>query len=1287
MTQNMTQNFYGAATQIINESTLNETRPDNVSNRLNADEENIHEAATQVVSYPASIIHKFIENSDGSDINGTVETFDNDIHEAPTQVANYPLASTSTLHNDKMEKQQDVNIHEMPTQVVNLPPELQLIQENDSSTQIDEDIHKPDNSTQLSKKSSSEIEINEIFAQVQRKPNISTVEETVIEETVMEESRTEKDVNEDSNDSLDFLTIHEPFESELLCNKEENLINDKSSNISDSEDIGAPRKRPLRKLSSSEEFSQPQNNKPICNSDSDTDIEVKHKNYNKYLSTNKTVDSGSDTEIEDILPGQYNEKSKVLNSDEETDIEDNKVHDALTQSQDIIKPKILTKKRVLDSDSETDVEDNKKNVASEQALDENSSDTEILNDTDCIPATQDAFADIFVYKDSKPSNVNSQNISSEESFKLGLTELMVESVEHKMDGVHEEDKSDNFENKMKGDVPETDKVDNFENKSEDDVLKENKRDTIVNADDTSNTKTGESSNGHLLDNEDDAYMIPTQKICTDVPEAKSNMHDEVGQKLNDADEDNCLYATEKSINDIYIMPTQKLNEEKIGDKDNIVPPTPQKYDSGKDTDEDFYMMPTQNLNENDNKPQFKTPQKKFNFRKKEVKLDTSLSSIFSKNQDDPYSTPTQNLNEEKDENNIYLLPTQKLNEKQVNDLYLQPTQDLHPSINVLEVSRDEDPYMAPTQEINIKEKNDINFTKEPSDAIEKSKEDLYMAETQPVSSNLTRKEANRIVLTKSVTNPYFEETQELGLSKNTENEKKNIIPQNSTNSEHEIQDMKSTEKNDVYLAATQPINSKITGEETNKVPHKKSVANLYLQETEDINFTTNFEASKIEKSEDPYMMPTQQINQDLAEESSSVNNIFRDSTPSGAAVNEISSAKKRQVNSDLHISSPKRMKKIRGAEVKILDQIDAFIKQPSPTINMVADQSETLSQIQKFVTETSMYSKMSKKGTLSKKRGPSCTTNNATITVIEEDRPETLTQIEAFIKTPLNTVMENNATVSKLQEKDDISNRIEEQPDKVFQKPAEKTIRPRKTKSSNQSVTHVSKEECEITDRLEADTNTSSDNSIGPSNSEQNMTKCDFGKSFALLEAKSTKTRKSQRLTNSAEIKVALCKNRRSMATTAVPESTTVIDDFKPATRKSRKKPTNINNNIIATTSDNTEGKRPKRKLEPAKKDTNLEVSESEKPSKVPKTYTSKKGRQKEETDTISELSSPSTSKLKTSFKTDSIKSSESGNFDDNSSNSSGSSLTTPRRGRRNAQNTPLSSEVGIKKKTFPRLF
>lgn len=43
-----------------------------------------------------------------------------------------------------------------------------------------------------------------------------------------------------------------------------------------------------------------------------------------------------------------------------------------------------------------------------------------LNDTDCIPATQDAFATVFSYKR------NDQNHSSEESFKLGLTELMVE---------------------------------------------------------------------------------------------------------------------------------------------------------------------------------------------------------------------------------------------------------------------------------------------------------------------------------------------------------------------------------------------------------------------------------------------------------------------------------------------------------------------------------------------------------------------------------------------------------------------------------------------------------------------------------------------------------------------------------------------------------------------------------------------------------------------------------------------------------------------------------------------
>ncbi|XP_018578133.1 uncharacterized protein LOC108916382, partial [Anoplophora glabripennis] len=1291
MTQNITQNFYEAGTQLmINESSLNKSGPDNKTHRFCSDsisDNDIHEVATQVVDYQLAStsatvpdepigkcqsdslengqlnkqrevdIHEMPTHVDDlpQELTKVEKRHEMDIHEMPTQVVDLPLElrklkeQEMDIHEmptqvidlprnlNSVEKCQEVNLHEMQTEVVNMPQGLELSEKSsDSCTQID-DIHNSEELIQSRAETNSDTEGNELF--VQKTSNMSTVEETVIEETVIDENHLEKDIEEESNESIDFLATQKPVSNEYIFNKEVNSANDNDSVFSDSQGIGIPRKRPLRKLSSSEDLSQPHENKIIYNSDSDTDIEkeIDIRINNQKLPIKEADLSGSDTEIEDDLPRQIKKHSKVLNSDSETDIEEHVSYkDISTQSQDIIKPKILNK-RLLDSDSETDIEDNKENdIILKQTHDKTNNDT--LNDTDCIPATQDAFADMFAYKNSKvSSNANSQNESSEESFKLGLTELMVESVENKKENDIHEDKTNDLVNE--------ESISNVKNDNDNDKkLGNNEEHTLSNSGDVSNSienKIGE-----------DLYLNPTQKICTDPkPEFNQlNEHHVEALSVNQAKTSvisDTAQETNETEDDIYLMPTQKLNENEVDNK----PTSCTSKNINMEADEDFYMMPTQK--QNNNQPEFKTPQKKYTFKKKKVKLDGSLSSIFSKSQDDLYSAPVQKINEEgaetediylqptqklneeqkqrdpylqptqdlnmaahKDED-LYMAPTQKLNEEQKQcNLYLQPTQDLNSTahkdedlfgeptqklneeqkqrnlylqetqdLSLATAHKDEDLYLAPTQQVNInvgenntaqdkaatdsslQENQHVDVTTDTvKKRVEKINEDLYMAATQPVNPSPIIEKTDKISPSKSILDLYLQETQDLSPTKNTESNKNKLETSSTTmkqtnkfedknetsqdRSNLNLQTIKDTNldagtslktsgkhNEDLYLAETQPVNPNIVVKKLNK-----PLNDLYVQETEDIGLTKNLEANKDENNEDPYMIPTQQINQDLVENSSSANkDNFKASDLPKAVVSKTRLRTKRQIQSDTNTSELSKKRKLTDVEMEKLNQVDAVIKEPlstlkkpnkyqgSPSVPIpkekatktVTDQSETLSQIQRFVAETSKDSKKTKVKTLPKKRSSA----EAQIEV----QSETLSQIEAFIKKPLSTVKENTDTPSKRKKRGKVSDKTK-QVHEEFQKP-ETSLASRRTRSTSHPKTHVSKEECETFINPEFDLSTSSDKS------ERETVKSDVEKSFALLEAKSTKTRKSQRVINSSEVKVSVCKNRRSMATCAVPET------------------------------------------------------------------------------------------------------------------------------------------------------
>ncbi|KAJ8925840.1 hypothetical protein NQ315_009692 [Exocentrus adspersus] len=1426
MTQNMTQNFYGAETQIINESSLNQTRSSRISRSY---KENIHEAPTQVVC-PPIVTNTF--NSE-QETNFSVTVVENDIHEAPTQVVDYHQASrastskivaeaaASTSYKGKRDEQLSMNIHEMATQVVDLPEKFKKditcksgeeqasMNIHEAATQVDDlpDVFKKSESEKTNTSSAStEIyggssqtsktshkERNDFASQLQKQPDVSmAIEESIIEETVVDDSH----INEISNDSMDFLSTNKPSDKG----------NDNVSTFSSSLEIGVSRNRTARKLSSSEDISQPQDTRSKCNSDSDTDVENDlniSKRIHTDLDKSKPVDSGSDTDAElnkgnsnpdtcanrgGYLPTQPKaDKSNVFDSDSETDIEDN-----MPEPSQAIKPKASTKKRILDSDSETDVDNTPKEVQSQsikpkiinkRPLDSDSEtdieedgekepgqgQVEALNDTDCIPATQDAFGDIFMYKQeskTQKSNINSQNLSSEESFRLGLTELMVESVENKVDDIHEEGTTDKDDGKQADDKDneKAETSDAVENKNEtvETIFKDDvNEDLLVMAtENICGNMSGDTNNKDKLsidkslpstskvvsetlntdafkdDVNEDLFIMATENISENTSKPKDKLNADKAlsstsaeNKLkiasdndvfkDDVNEDLLVMATEnigadisKDTNnenknadaplptnsagdktkvvsemlyspadeDVYMMATQKISDHYNTHKEiSDAPSTSAASENAhveKDADDEFYIMPTQNLKEQETESQFKVPHKKFNFRRKEIRLDASLSTILN-NKTDPYTADTQQLGEADD---IYMQATQELNDKQEADV----SQDTNIEAKKC---KDDEFYMAPTQQINIESKPTTSKAVKEDDY-------FYAAPTQPIKSKPT-KEKNADSSNEQVDDLYSKDTQEIGSSKHfTASEKDNdedlyLAPTQciNLNEKNEVAAASKPSKEpdpEVYIAATQPMSLvrdhvviESVGEdvecikkpEVNKNQEHKDV---YLAATQEINHGTNGENGEVAQSD--FVVPIAAI------------------SPKIGSV----SGKKRHVDPDL--SGPSKIKRTKNgtdSNVETISQIDAFIQQTSGDTKNSSKQEvsncgasrakvyqcETLSQIERFVKQP--FTNTNKSPT--KKTVTQRTTWRPSATAVVGEvgaQAETLSQIAAFVKEPLNSKEENAAMPDFNQGPSKLSDIPENNPGDDGNNPELETskikagISKRATRKSKAS----SKKEPGSNSDLVVQ---SIDKNTSVAHREQNPVIAE--NSFALLEAKSTKTRKSQRLTGSAEIKVAVCKNRRSMTTSAISECLRDFQDSVPATRKLLRNsgPSVDNNNVDkaeeskSKTDIGNSGKvnaTSKRKLEPKAKGLSSEKSVKDSSEKV----------LKKQLETITEQSLPSTSKAKPRVKREHVKGSDS---DASSCTSSDSVFTTPsKRGRWSVQKGLPATAEKLKRKQKPKI-
>ncbi|CAH1984648.1 unnamed protein product [Acanthoscelides obtectus] len=697
----------------------------------------IHDVATQVVTYPErrSPLPPVVE-----------QCADLDIHDEATQVVALPDIIERNDKDDIIEnkEQQNQNNADHPTSEgdseatdigsqgsVQQPIVVQRVFHNRHSYHYSQEPststanRQVDDSFQgVSHKSDSNVVVEESFDAISRVSDDLLADAIEFPTDELETTIQEGDIPEAiekplSRQKLAFDSPQPEETNNKVSRSSRKLESDGTNEIENdsqsTEDIVVFKKKPLRKLESTQE------------SDSDTDIEcspvIGDTQAIKPVSISKkaVIDSDSDTDIENKeniknCSNTNNIKDKPCGSDSDTDIEDketvtakedNQKKTTADSSEDAIKgnkssitpdstiPKStdkeketsstvnhttsatnvdLVKQQSAQSDSDTDVEDcNQKDVARKSAEDSIRISDKLqnrnasLNDSDCIPATQDAFALAFNY-DQKNDKVNTD--CSEESFKLGLTELM--------------EGSQNSQPSRKSNGKNSEEL-----SKKDDILE--------------GLRKSDQTSAEELSKEDSS---PAKKVG----------------KLEDEQK------------------TEQMNIEENAE------PGPQKPDDEAQEDE-VYLMPTQKLdipNTSAEDKQFKIPSQKFTFKKKTLQLEQSITTMFSTQTDDMYMMPTQKLNEDgtangddDDEDDVFFAATQvvdkcetKKKDDDNDDIYIAATQIVE---NRETKNKDndvnDDVYIAATQ---VVEKHE---TKEAGD------DNVYILPTQ----RLTEHENNEIV--------------------------------------------------------------------------------------------------------------------------------------------------------------------------------------------------------------------------------------------------------------------------------------------------------------------------------------------------------------------------------------------------------------------------------------------------------------------------------------------------------------------------------------------------------------
>nr|XP_023013616.1 formin-J-like [Leptinotarsa decemlineata] len=983
---------------------------------------------------------------------------------------------------------------------------------------------------------------DESFMSFRKQINVNEeIEDTFIEESV-------------SNDSVDFLTmqVHDRTEENTEDSQPEkksttsvkrqvttnvgsvkDIMVDKFSCDGPESDIFHRSKTPTPKLPSEQE-------EKSINSDSETDIEdsesktkklgpkqlnfddsnVKLKCPKKMTSERKKLkktiseNPDSDTDIEDIQEIGFKKKPlRKLNSDE--DLTQSKLAGYMsgsdTDCEKEIKDKhsrnhvdLENKKQDKDSGSDTDIEVEKHSGVTQM----NDGD---LNETDCIPATQDAFAEAFDYKAQRTEN--SCNQSSEESFKLGITELLNESSE---------------------------------NKAYVEVNTENKIDDIVD---------NQNSHGRQTD-----------EISTNIEE-----HYNADQENNDSILDNSSEMEKEQKNDnIYILPTQKFrgddSKPNLTDGDHRSLQTDEEIPTVSKDNDDVYMLATQKMDtEKDVFTDFKAPSKMFTFKKKGANLEDSLTTILSdnKNEVDIYMMATQNINEsssvEKNDD-VYLQATQQLEARETKeyDVFSQPTQCLNdnrhkPGSQSRENEEDEDIYMAATQQMEsrlIRKSNIKSMT-----PLLKDQEDVYMQDTQKIQEETAQdiiKNSNSIpcVATDSMSTStcvYNSETQA--------NETQSEIPFADDNVQVVVTQCSSRPQNPLLHI----LNDEAMSEEVKKSSGSSTKRSRVIQESIPESPIKKVKSIHVESLLEKI---TSDSRKNDVETLSQIENFVKqplEIVPKLPKRKELIAVEETAVQKD---------------NLETLSHIEAFVQKPLEELKYrksirtekksVAEErseiSETLSQIDAFVKKPFESVQEEKKQEPSRheirkstRRKSQTESSTSSVNEKEEIKDENRLSRRMSKRRHSNNKCETKATAEN--DKLDVIKEYNEADD--FEDTCERLSR---TKSRTKGKERL---QLGVNDNENLEKNHSSEDS------RSHEVKSDVDQSFALLESKCSKVKRQPRkdpVLN--EIKVSITSHRRSMSTAESSKKSTV--ELFPL-KKSRR--TTVNNNTVPNTSGMTKRK------------------------------------------------------------------------------------------------------------------
>lgn len=264
------------------------------------------------------------------------------------------------------------------------------------------------------------------------------------------------------------------------CRLRKNILqkfqSDSESENENTQDIGVLVKKPLRKLDSDNEEST--SLKGGVNSDSETDCEddlgqvrqsliqshtasEAKQTYKKSSqgSTDLIQKTSSDLNIEcgvelDWSKKVYNTEASS-GSSKSSKKTSQEVLNIVLEKLDIQEISDGFKEQVLSPVLEIDNVDELEQIYQDKTNPEEQKDSreETLDDTDCIPATQDAFADAFNYA-SEPGT------SSSEDFRLGVTQFMEESDNDVMSKMSQQTKASNIEKSVEGSIDQQNEKDN-----------------------------------------------------------------------------------------------------------------------------------------------------------------------------------------------------------------------------------------------------------------------------------------------------------------------------------------------------------------------------------------------------------------------------------------------------------------------------------------------------------------------------------------------------------------------------------------------------------------------------------------------------------------------------------------------------------------------------------------------------------------------------------------------------------------------------------------------------------